>query len=128
MLVVFVGLLFWYGEQVIGGASDPGYSVLSFKSASDEISLEEKDLDAMIFFIHNMEERGLEYKVVIFVDDREVDFFERKINFDKFFFKPAAPLKKHIEGLEKNEFFEFKVVVYWGDKEEFITKKIKKNE
>lgn len=128
MLAVFVGFLFWYGEKVVGGVPDPGYSVLSFKTASKTINLEEGNLDTMIFFIHNIEKEAHNYNVSMLINGEKIDSFERKIGFDKLFFKPAAPLKRHIGELDNGVTFEFKVVARWDDKEEFITKKITKDE
>ena len=128
MLAVFMGFLFWYGEKVIGGVPDPGYTVLSFKSKAELINLEKEEFDAMIFSIHNIEKEARDYSVSMYIDGEKIDSFERRIGFDKLFFKPEAPLKNYIEKLDRGMLFEFKVVVSWNEKKEFITKRIIKDE
>ena len=128
VLALVVGGLFWYGERVIYLKANTGYSVLSFKSADDSISIEKEDFDTLTFSIRGFESEIKEYNIKILVDDIEIDSLSKKIGREIIVFEPTKKVKKQLMSSDIKSLFKYTVIAHWDGKEEFITKKVQIDE
>lgn len=128
ILALAVGGLFWHGERVIHLKASTGYSVLSFESTEDSISIEQKDFGALIFSIHSFESDVKQYEMRIIIDDVEIDSLSKEIGREIIIFKPTKKVKEYLESASTENLFEYTVIAYWNDRDEFITKKVQIDE
>ena len=124
IMLLFIGLIFQYGEKVIYENSNKGFSVFSFVSPQFIL---EKDHDISLSLpikIQNNENDKKKYSVVYVIDDFEIENLEVDIlGGNEEVIDPPQKVFDYLK-IRTNGDYLINNLINWDDKQEFLTKRL----